>query len=144
MNILNNNIKEITEQYNTAYKWFEFINNKNEKVVIQSTICTPDNKNKNSLPNLWYKTGRTQEILKDYISLRTYVHNDDCRLENYNPQTKEEWYKNIDYSTKAEKWNCRHIINFDWLLPVSEANLIQLLNEVYRLANERSITNDKR
>ena len=100
--------------------WYEFINNKGEKVEIEITKCFTDPRDKNSLPNIWKNSGFTKTLINNYLYVSTYVSIGDECFSMYNPFV----IKN------------NHKINFDWLLEVSDENIEKILNEIYRLANE--------
>ena len=96
---------------------------KEERVVVEISYCYPDNTNKNSLPNLWKKSGHTQKLYKNYISIQTYAEqpNGTCYA-IYNPQNIIE--------------DRRCVINFDWLFEISQDSENLLLHEVASMANK--------
>lgn len=120
--MLNDKIKEMP---NVALKnvWYEFINSKNEHVVIEinETHCNPNDKK--CLPNLWVKHGYINKPIYDYLTCQTYVtlQNGTC-ISKYNP------------TIKLSEDKCRMVVNFDWLLEANESNKEKILNEIYRLA----------
>lgn len=103
-----------------------------ERVVVEVTDCYPYSDkgwDKNGLPTLWYKAGYTKEVLPNYISVNTYVYEPDGSCFGmYNPQTCETWNGK------------RHVINFDWMLTVSDENRDRLLAEIVRRANDGTPT----
>ena len=97
---------------------YEFYNKKGEHVVIEVSKTTTDPKDKKSSPNLWVKAGYLKKPIYNYLSVSTFVTDEDGNCYGkYNPTING--FK----------------INFDWLLEATIANEKKLLNEVYRLAN---------
>lgn len=99
-----------------------------ERVIVEMSECYPSIEigwGKNDLPSLWHKAGYTKEVLPNYICVNTYVHESDgACYGKYNPQDCETWDGK------------RYVINFDWMLTVSDENRDRLLAEVVRRANE--------
>lgn len=99
---------------------------KGERVLCEISECYPGKEGwgSRSLPVVWHKAGHTKKVLPSYLSLHTYVYDEDgscwCR---YNPQDMETW--------DGKRW----VIDFNWLLPVSQENIDSLLAEVVRRAN---------
>jgi len=98
-----------------------------ERVVVEVSECHPFRAkgwDEDDLPTLWAKNGWTDGVLPNYLCTHTYVYNPDgtCWL-GYNPQTLNS------FDGK------RPLINFDWMLPVSDENRDRLLAEVVRRAN---------
>lgn len=107
------------EQRTKAATWYTFAeqNSAGERLQVEISECRPDNRMKNSLPNLWKKHGYTEKRLESYFSVRTYATDPEgvCRG-RYNPQRV----------LGANK------INFDWMLEVTKQNRERLLQEIYR------------
>ena len=124
------------EQIAEARWFFNFTdtNAKGEKITVELSKCENCD-SKNSLPNLWFKHGYTDQILETYWSVETYVTDTEGNCwEQYNPQTK------ISEDGK------RLVINFDWMFEATEENKEKLLNEVYRLfstATGKTATEEK-
>lgn len=99
-----------------------------ERVIVEVSECYPFSAKgwgKNGLPTLWHKAGYTKTVLPNYLSINVYVYDLDGQCWGmYNPQTCETWDGK------------RHVINFDWMLTVSQENRDRLLAEVVRRANE--------
>ena len=98
-----------------------------ERVIVEVSECYPFSAKgwgKNDLPTLWAKKGWTDGVLPNYLSIHTYVYSpgETCWI-GYNPQTRKAWDGERD------------VINFDWILPVSDENRNRLLAEVVRRAN---------
>lgn len=104
-----------------AFYTFTEKNHKKEKLVVEITEMDADNTYKNSLPNLWKKHGYTNKLYNSYLCVSCYCYNEEgyC-FERYNPT--------IELSEDKK----RNVINFDWLLEVSEENKEKLLKEIYR------------
>ena len=96
-----------------------------ETVLCEIIECYPAKEkwDKNDLPVLWYKKHYTKELLPNYLCLRTYVDDEDGSWGRYNPQDMIA----ID--------GRRRVIDFEWMLPVSQENIEKLLTEVVRRAN---------
>lgn len=96
-----------------------------EKAGIEIMYCYEDEATKNNLTKLWYKNGYTKEILPSYICINTYATLDNgmCYV-YYNPQEKI-----------AEDGK-RRIINFDYIIPITEDNERILIQAVANMANE--------
>jgi len=99
-----------------------------ERVIVEMSECHPFSAKgwgKNDLPTLWYYVGYTKKVLPNYLSVRVYVYDADGQCRGlYNPQTCETWDGK------------RYVINFEWMLTVSQENRDRLLAEVVRRANE--------
>lgn len=98
---------------------------KGESVLCEITECYPGKEGwgRKSLPVQWHKSGYTKEVLPSYLSLHTYVYDEQGCWGRYNPQDMETW--------DGKRW----VIDFDWMLPVSHENIDCLLSEVVRRAN---------
>ena len=113
-----------TEQRTATSTYYHFTeqNKRGERLTVEITECRPDNKSKSSLPNLWQKHGYTKKRLESYFSFATYATDaDGLCWGRYNPQTKVE----------AVNGKPRAVINFDWMLEVTEQNRERLLRECY-------------
>lgn len=76
---------------------------------------------KAELPKLWKQHGFTKYLITNYIDVQCYVTDrNGCCRQAYNPTVK--------LSEDKE----RHLINFNYMLPISEKNKNELLNEVYK------------
>lgn len=98
-----------------------------ERVIVEVSECYPFSAKgwgKNDLHKLWAKKGCTDGVLPNYLSTHTYVYDPDgtCWM-GYDPQILKSWDGQ------------RYVINFDWMLPVSDENRDRLLAEVVRRAN---------
>jgi len=100
-------------------------NKKGESLTVEITETHPDNTSKHSLPNLWKEHGFTNKLYNSYLNVNCY-----CTDKNglcwgrYNP------------TVKLSNDKKRNVINFDYLLEVSEENKQYLLNEIYKLFME--------
>lgn len=112
---------ERTAGARTVYTFAEQ-NRNGERLQVELVEVRPDNRSKSSLPNLWQKHGYTKKRLESYFSVATYATDaDGLCWGRYNPQTKEE----------AVNGKPRAVINFDWMLEVTEQNRERLLRECY-------------
>lgn len=104
-----------------AFYDLEETNKKGEKISVEIMEIFPDNTNTNSLPNLWLKNLYTNKLYHSYLCVSCYVtdKNGNC-WERYNPTIKLSDDKK------------RNVINFDYLLEVSEENKEKLLKEIYK------------
>ena len=116
---MNEKTIEKLEQGNEKCRWYQFTNNKNERVVIEIHSVECNSKDKKCLPNLWVKHGFIKTPIYNYLYVSTYVYTEDNCVGKYNPTI-------IKGTTK---------INFDWLLEATKENEERLLNEIHRLAN---------
>lgn len=113
-------IKKDMAETRTIYD-FEETNKKGERLSIEITEMYNDNEYKDSLPNLWKKHGYTNKLYNSYLCVTCFVTDKDGNCwERYNPTIKLSDDKK------------RYIINFDWLLEVSDENIDILLNEIYK------------
>ena len=95
-------------------------NAKGEKIIIEVTRCENPG-GKHSLPSLWYKNGQKAYILPHWWSVDVSATDADGNSRHaYNPQTmKKDW---------------RNVVNFDFMLPATTANLITIFDEIIRRA----------
>lgn len=111
------------EQRTKAATWYTFAeqNSAGERLQVELSECRPDNRCKNSLPNLWKKHGYTARVLESYFCVRTYATDPEgvCRG-RYNPQEE------------TQNSSPQRSINFAWMLEVTEENRERLLRECYR------------
>lgn len=116
--------KEYTIEQMAETRWFYTFtdtNEKGEKLIIELSKCENWD-SKNSLPNLWFKSGCTDKVLETYWSIQTYVKDTEGNSYGiYNPQHK------LREDGKGK------IINFDWMFEATEENKEKLIDEVYRL-----------
>lgn len=92
-------------------------NKKGETITIDISYIVPNNTTESSLPNLWKKHGFIDRVLDSYISIETFVKDEDGNcFGKYNPQIKKNQNK----------------INFDYMLEVNQQNKIKLLDKIYR------------
>lgn len=112
---------EKSSQYTTWYKFMDK-NKKGESLVVEISETHPDNKSKSSLPNLWLKHGFTNKLYSSYLNVDCYCYdkkgNEHSR---YNP------------TTKLSDDGKRMVIDFDYLLEVSEENKQYLLDLIYKM-----------
>lgn len=104
-----------------AWYTFEEQNSAGERLQVELSECRPDNRCKNSLPNLWKKHGYTARVLESYFCVRTYATDPEgvCRG-RYNPQEE------------TQNSSPQRSINFAWMLEATEENREKLLLEIYR------------
>ena len=117
---MNYTAQKMTET-RTVYTFSEQ-NRNGERLQVELVEVRPDNRSKSSLPNLWQKHGYTKKRLESYFSVATYATDaEGVCCGRYNPQTKVE----------AVNGKPRAVINFDWMLEVTEQNRERLLRECY-------------
>ena len=126
--MLNENDYKIIDCHSDVRRMYEFSGRtpNGERVICEITECYPDKEGwgKNSLPVVWKKAGYTKEVLPNYLCLHTYVYDEDGSCwGRYNPQDMETW--------DGKRW----VIDFTYMLPVSQENIDYLLSEVVRKAN---------
>ena len=120
---MNNKDIEIKQmgKHRTFYKFLEK-NKKGETLEVEITEIYPDNTSKSSLPNLWKMHGFTNKLYNNYLSVDCYVTDKDGYCwGKYNP------------TNKLSDDGKRVIINFDYLLEVSEENKKYLLDVIYKM-----------
>mgnify|MGYP003299759885 CR=1 FL=1 len=101
-------------------KTIEFINRKNERIVIELTVTEHDKGNKNGLMNLWIKHGYMTEFIPETINIMVYVYDESGNCwGKYNPQI-----------IKGE-----NKINFKWMLANTPENEKKIIREIKRRAN---------
>ncbi len=95
-----------------------------EEFIIEVGFC--EMYGKNSLPELWYKAGKTNKVLNKYIIIEVYrVGEKGFCIGNYNPQVKDI-----------------HQINFDYMFETNQENLEKLIDaaiEMYEKNFEKSM-----
>ena len=109
---------------NTFYK-FKEKNKLGENLTVEISETYPNNTSTNSLPNLWKQHGFTNKLYDNYLNVDCYVtdKNGTC-WGKYNPTEKLADDKK------------RNVINFDYMLEVSEENKNFLLDKIYKLFME--------
>lgn len=106
-------------------RWFYFYEDttpRDERIIVEFTRCE-NTGSKSCLPALWYKHGHTPTELPDWWSVRVYV----CEAEG-------DCYGRYNPTDKLDERINRHVIDFDWILPATEANREKLLREIERRA----------
>lgn len=114
---------KITKMTETR-SFYEFINKnkKGEKIVVEITKCYPEITD-GSLPVLWKKHGFTRKLYTSYLSVDVFVTDKDGNCwGKYNPTIKLSDDKK------------RHVINFNWLLNVSDENIEKILKKIRKMA----------
>lgn len=119
-----NNKKYKIEQispYSALYRFIEK-NKKGESLVVEISETHPNNASKSSLPNLWLKNEYTNKLYNSYLNVHCYCtdKNGNC-FGKYNP------------TEKLSEDSKRMIINFDYLLEVSDKNKQYLLDLIYKM-----------
>lgn len=110
-----------TSPYCTFYKFLEK-NKKGESLKVEISEIYPDNTSKKSLPNLWLKHGYTNKLYNSYMNVQCYCTDKDGHcFDKYNPTVK---LSDVEHKL---------VINFDYLLEVSEENKQYLLNLIYKM-----------
>ena len=111
---------------NTRFRYtFNGLTPRGESVIVDMTACYPDNSSKNSLPNYWYRNGLTETVLDSYWIADVYVTMPDGRcVRKYDPTATFDQQKH------------QAIINFEWLLPATNKDCFEILDEIIRRANE--------
>ena len=95
-------------------------NAQGEKIVIEVTRCENPG-GKNSLPYLWHKNGFTDYELPHWWSVDvTATDTDGNSRHAYNPQTMKK--------------DGRNVVNFDFLLAATSANLCIIFDEIIKRA----------
>lgn len=110
---------DILSDTRTLYT-YEELNSKGEKIQVEFVAVYPYNGCKNSLPNLWKKNGFTSEVLSSYWVVEVYATDESGCWGRYNPTIKPG--------------GAGYVLNFDWVLPVTDENREKLLTEIERLA----------
>ena len=121
-NLKNKMIIEKKSEHRTFYKFTEK-NKKGETLVVEISETYVDNSLKSdTLPKLWKKYGFTNRLYDSYLSIDRYVTDKQgiC-WGRYNP------------TKKLAEDGKRNIINFDYMLEVSEENKKYLLNLIYKM-----------
>ena len=126
----NKMIIEKMGEHRTFYKFTEK-NKKGETLVVEISETFVDNSLKSdTLPKLWKNHGFTNKLYNSYLNVNCYVtdKNGTC-WGRYNPTEKLSDDKK------------RNVINFDYLLEVSEKNKQYLLDLIYKMfmANAKEI-----
>lgn len=104
---------------------FNGLTPRGESVIVDMTACYPDNSSRNSLPNYWYRHGLTETVLDSYWIADVYVTLPDGRcVRKYDPTATFDQQKH------------QAIINFEWLLPATNKDCFEILDEIIRRANE--------
>lgn len=94
---------------------------KGERLVVELCVNENPGGDKSSIPALWHKHGYTPTELSDWWSVQTYVYDAEGNCYGrYNPTIKRE--------------EARSVIDFDWMLPATEANREKILREIERRA----------
>lgn len=106
-------------------RWFyeyEELTPRGERIVVELCRCeNPDASDKKTLPYLWHKHGYTPTVLDDWWSVQVYAYDSEGNCwGRYNPTEKHDVP--------------RPVIDFDWLLPATDANREKLLREIERRA----------
>ena len=102
-----------------AFYEFKEINKKGEKLVVEITECYYGENA--SLPKLWHQYGYTKKIYTNALCVDCYCYDKDNNCYGkYNP------------TIKLSKDKKRNVINFDWMLEVSEKNKNKILKEIYK------------
>ncbi len=120
--IENKMIIEKMGKYRAFYKFTEK-NKKGETLTVEISETFVDNSLKSdTLPKLWKKHGFTNKLYDNYLNVNCYVtdKNGTC-WGKYNP------------TEKLSDDGKRNIINFDYMLEVSEENKQYLLNIIYKM-----------
>lgn len=113
------NIKHLEERSSKGCNWYEFTNNKGERVVVEIYRTYGNIKDTKYLGHMWYKLGYTDKPMESYLGVQTYVYDEEGCWTRYNPTIIPNSHK----------------INFDWKLEATDENEDKLLNEVYSLAH---------
>ena len=117
-------MKNIKLTYENNYKKVyesEGVNKKGEKIIFELSKCYYDNKNKNSLPKLWKKNGYTNHLYNSVIWA-------DCEVIDKEGNCRRKY----EPTTKESEDGKRLVINFDWMLEVSEENEKIIFDEIIK------------
>lgn len=112
---------EKSSQYTTWYKFIDK-NKKGESLTVEISETYPDNKSKHSLPNLWLEHGFTTKLYTSYLNVNCYCYDE-----------KGNCYGKYNPTEKLSDDGKRMVINFDYLLEVSEKNKQYLLDLIYKM-----------
>lgn len=127
LNVKDYRLRDVGSDIRRMYE-FNGTTPRGERVVAEISECYPsDGKGwgKYGLPTLWHKHGYTEEVLPSYLCLTVWAYDENGQCWGmYNPQHMLAWDGK------------RGILDFDWVLPVSQENVKRLLAEVVRRANE--------
>lgn len=106
-------------KYRTLYE-IKDRNKNNERLIVEITKVYTNTDNDACLPKLWIKHGYTKHLYTSYLCADCYCYDLDgiCK-EKYNPTIKDSDDKK------------RRVINFDYLLDVTEENEEKLLQLIY-------------
>lgn len=118
----NKMIIEKMGEHRTFYKFTEK-NKKGETLVVEISETFVDNSLKSdTLPKLWKNHGFTNKLYNSYLNVNCYVtdKNGTC-WGRYNP------------TEKLAEDGKRNVINFDYMLEVSEENKKYLLDLIYKM-----------
>lgn len=96
-----------------------------ERIGVEFTACINDG-SKHSLPNIWHKAGYTPAPLPSYWAVNVYATDSSGCWGRYNPTEKR-------HPTEP-----RMVLDFDWVLPATPANLHKILAEIIRRANKEA------
>lgn len=119
-----NNKKFKIEQicnHRTLYKCIEK-NTKGESLTVEITEVYPDNTSNHSLPNVWKSNGFTNKLYDNYLQVDCYCYD-----------KKNNCYGKYNPTAKLSDDGNRVVINFDYLLEVSEKNKQYLLDLIYKM-----------
>lgn len=117
-------MKNLKLTYENEYKKVytsEETNKKGEKIIFELHRCYYDNKNKNSLPNLWKKNGYTEHLYNSVIWA-------DCEVIDKEGNCRRKY----EPTSKLSDDKKRLVINFDWMFEVSEENEKKLFDEIIK------------
>ena len=101
---------------------FEGLTPRGERLQVEFSAHINDG-SRYDLANIWYKHGYTAAPLPSYWCVNTYVYDHRGCWGRYNP------------TTKHDPTAPRMVLNFDWVLPATTANLHKILAEIIRRAN---------
>lgn len=123
-----NNMKNFKLTYQNEYRKVyisEIENKKGEKIIIELCRSFYDNKNKNSLPNLWLKHSYTNHLYNSGLWVNCEV-----------IDKKGNHIRKYEPTTKLSEDKKRLVIDFNWLFEATEENEKKLLKETIKRFKE--------
>lgn len=117
--------KYTIEEIVKGRRWYVEFKDRNqlgEKILVEFSYCE-NSGSVHSLPNMWYKSGRIDRVLKNYWSISTFATDENGTYRGrYSPQDK------------LSEDGKRLVIDFDWMFEATEENAAKLLKEIEKRA----------
>ncbi len=113
-------IEKIPYSGRTLYT-FKEKNKKGESLTVEITEVRFDEITKNSLPSLWKRYGYTKKLYDNYLCVECYCYDKKGNCwGRYNP------------TVKLSEDKKRNVIDFEWLLEISDENKEKILGESFK------------